>query len=467
MLAALTLALGSLDAVAQQGRVTGRVVSSQTGQPIAAAAIRAGAETRWTSTDDDGRYTMILPAGRQTLSVQALGYRTATLTVDVTVGGTATVDFSLDTRTPALEGIQISTLRPDLSPTASLEGRAVEEANPKDSGELLRAMDGVDAVRRGPLGLDPVVRGLRETEVGAYLDGTRMFPAGPARMDSPLTHLDPSAVRSIEVVKGPYALTWGPGNMSAIRVETQPLPDADTRPRGNVAAGYDTNLQASETTGKVFGRNGSVGYFVHGAWRQGDDYESGDGSLVPADFESWDVRGKLGFALGEGADLVLSGGYQEQGPIDYPGRLLTADFFEALNLSGTYSLAREQGPLQSLEFQAYVNDVDHGMDNSGKPTAMDMPGRTPPFALDAEGVVKGTGEQDRVSTSRGELITDGYVTADLRAGFGLPNGVTLRGGVLNIADEDYHNHLNAKNPFTGFPVPEPGRVFFIDAVWSF
>lgn len=84
-----------------------------------------------------------------------------------------------------------------------------------------------------------------------------------------------------------------------------------------------------------------------------------------------------------------------------------------------------------------------------------------------EGVVNGTGEQDRVSASRGELISDGYVTADLRAGFGLPNGVTLRGGVLNIADEHYHNHLNAKNPFTGVPVPEPGRVFFIDAVWSF
>ena len=75
-------------------------------------------------------------------------------------------------------------------------------------------------------------------------------------MDSPLTHLDPSAVRSMEVVKGPYALTWGAGNLSAIRIETQPLPEVETSPRGSLAAGYDSNLQASETTGKVF--RGSV-----------------------------------------------------------------------------------------------------------------------------------------------------------------------------------------------------------------
>ena len=164
--------------------------------------------------------------------------------------------------------------------------------------------------------MDPVVRGLRETQVGTYLDGARMFPAGPARMDSPLKHLDPSAIRSIEVVKGPYALTWGAGNLSAIRVETQPLPRAASTVRGSVAAGYDTNLGASETTGKVFGKSGGVSYFLLGAFRQGNDYESGDGALVQADFESWEGCGKFGFNVGEEGRLVLSAGYQEQGPID-------------------------------------------------------------------------------------------------------------------------------------------------------
>lgn len=99
-------------------------------------------------------------------------------------------------------------------------------------------VSGVDAVRRGTIGIDPVVRGLREIEVGTYLDGTRIFLAGPGRMDSPLSHLDPSAIQSVQVVKGPYALTWGAGNLSAIKVETNDLINIASRTtHGRLAQG--------------------------------------------------------------------------------------------------------------------------------------------------------------------------------------------------------------------------------------
>ncbi len=759
MITGLALVLMPTGLSAQErGSIRGTVVAGAGGEPLAGVAVRVQGLTQSSSTLSDGSFTLTVPEGRHTVSVEAPGYRTLTLQVEVAPGSIVTLDFPLEPRPLALDGIRVSVLRPDLMPTSTLKGRAIEEANPKDVGELLRAIDGVDAVRRGPLGLDPVIQGLRETEIGTYIEGTRMFPAGPARMDSPLTHLDPSAVGSMEVVKGPYALTWGAGNLSAIRIETQPLPELESSPRGSLAAGYDSNLQASETTGKVFGRAGNVSYFAHGAWREGDDYKAGDGSVVPGTFDSWDIRGKLGFDVGDRTDFVLSAGYQEQGPIDYPGRMLSADSFESLNLAATYSLSRISGTLRGFEIQAYYNYVDHGMDNAGKPTSMPMADRMPPFALDItvasainvvggrsstdlqfsealtaeiggdvyranrdatrrilrqdtqmlmfedmmwpdatitdagafsrlswsdgptrlagtlridvvsasaptasdfflqhlpagvdlesseanlsaaatasfdleenwtlafglgsvvrtadaserysdripaskaqmpaefmgnpnldperstqgdlwldgrfenfalhvgaftrkisdyitiegtslpkrlplspntvfryvngdasfygldasltaavgelftldlrgsylhgqdnllnepvigvapmrgsvglrfeealgrfylEGVIHGVGEQARVSTSRGELPTDGYWTGDIRAGFGLANGVTLRGGILNVWDQQYHNHLNAKNPFTGVPVPEPGRVTFIDVAWSF
>jgi iron complex outermembrane receptor protein len=562
-------------------------------------------------------------------------------------------------------------------------------------------------------------------------------------------------VRSIEVVKGPYALTWGAGNLSAIRVETQPLPQAETPLAGSLAVGYDANLSASEMTGKVYGKSGSTSYFLHGAFREGNDYESGNGTLVQADFESWEGRGKLGFDLSDHSDLEVSAGYQEQGPIDYQGRLLNAAFFESMDVSATYSWSG-MGRVRGVEFQGYWSHVDHGMDNIGKPTHLPMDGRMPPFALDVtvdseitvgggrlavdlhlddswsaevgtdlymtnrdairtiknletqmvmfedlmwpdadindlgvfgrfawtnagrrvaatvrgdfvsasaptasdfflanigtdldaaennlsgaltvafdlssswtlalgvgsvvrtadaserysdrvpaskaqmaaefvgnpkldperstqgdvwldgrferfavhlggfvrrmddyitiqptdlpkrlplsppvvfqyvngeadfrgieasvsmglsdevtldasgsylygqdtaldepaigvsplrtsfglryeevagryyvEGAVNLVGEQDRVAVSRGETPTDRYQTGDLRAGFGLANGVTIRTGVLNVWNEDYADHLNAKNPFTMIPVAEPGRVVFLDVAWSF
>jgi iron complex outermembrane receptor protein len=85
----------------------------------------------------------------------------------------------------------------------------------------------------------------------------------------------------------------------------------------------------------------------------------------------------------------------------------------------------------------------------------------------AEAIGTAVAEQDRVATSRNEGVTPGYQTLDLRGGIGLSNGVTLRAGVLNVFDEFYWNHLNARDPFTTNPVPEPGRVLFVDLGWAF
>ena len=282
-----------------------------------------------------------------------------------------------------ISGVRVSVVRPDLVPESSLDAEQAREANPRDPGELMRSLAGIDAVRRGPVGLDPSVRGLRETEVGAYVDGARTFPAGPARMDSQLGHIDPSAIRSIEVVKGPYALTWGAGNLSAIRIETQEVPPLIDGPfHAVLSGGYDANLAATETSGSVFGRANGISYWGFGAYRNGSDYESGDGTVVPADFESYEGRGKLGFEVGANGQLTVGGGYQKQSDVDYPGRLLNALFFETINGSADLRIRRDTGPLKSFQFMAYAGNVKHDMTNVGKPTSMDMPGRMPPFALD-------------------------------------------------------------------------------------
>lgn len=424
-LATLTLlAAAGSPAAAQddQGTVTGRVTAAETGEALAGATVQVEGSERGALTAEDGSFRIEgVGAGTRELRATALGYRGATRTVDVPAGGSAGVDFALELRPVEVGGIQVSVLRPDMQPQAELTEREVRRANPKDAGQLLRGLAGLEAVRRGPLGLDPVVRGLRETEVGTYLDGTRQFPQGPARMDSPLTHLDPSAVRDIQVVKGPYALTWGAGNLSAIRVETEELPRRGERvPRGSVNAGYDANLQARETFGSVAGRSGAASYWLHGAWRDGGDYEAGDGEVVPGDFRSWELRGKAGVDVGENSTLSVGGGYQDQGPLDYPGRLLNADLFETWNASARWRTERSEGLLRDFEVLAYRNDGKHEMGNWEKPTAQPMEGRVPPFALD----VKVDSEID---------VWGGRLAADLQDG---PWGIRLGGDV-------YSAHRNA------------------------
>ena len=70
--------------------------------------------------------------------------------------------------------------------------------------------------------------------------------------------------------------------------------------------------------------------------------------------------------------------------------------------------------------------------------------------------------QTRVASTRGETPTDGYTTIDVKGGVDITNDVSLQLGVTNLLDAMYVNHLNAKNPFSGQPLPEPGRVVFAD-----
>lgn len=84
----------------------------------------------------------------------------------------------------------------------------------------------------------------------------------------------------------------------------------------------------------------------------------------------------------------------------------------------------------------------------------------------AEGGFHGVADQSRVSEMRNEGPTDGYVTLDLRGGVRLGRGFEVRLGVENLTDEEYVNHLNARNPFTRSQIPEPGLVLFWDASYS-
>ncbi|NBC18184.1 MAG: TonB-dependent receptor, partial [Bacteroidetes bacterium] len=207
-----------------------------------------------------------------------------------------------------------------------------------------------------------------ETEVGAYVDGVRRFPAGPLRMDSQVSHFDPSTIDRVEVVKGPYALIWGAGNMSAIRVHTKDVPRTTGLAQGTVRSSYDTNYGAVGLTGALYGAEDNVTYWAHGAYREGHNYEAGGGSEIPADYRSAEGRGKLSYHFAPGSRLTVAGGYQDQRDIDYPGRLLDADFFEAYDVSARYERTRSDGLLRTLDVLAYWHGVDHGMDNEEKPT---------------------------------------------------------------------------------------------------
>ena len=367
--ALLMLSFPQIALAQQTGTITGSVVDARTGEGLVGANMIVVNTLLGAAAGDDGRFTIDeVPVGSYTVRARFIGFGEAVEAVTVSANATTTVRFELKVEPIGLTSIEVAALRPDLQPQATLEERAVRETNPRDSGELLRIMPGINAARRGPIGLDPNVRGLVETEVGAYVDGVRRFPAGPLRMDSQVSHFDPSTIDRVEIVKGPYALIWGAGNMSAIRVHTKTVSPAAGLAHGFIRSSFDSNQNALGLSGAIFGSEDDFTFWIHGAYREGDDYESGDGAVIPGDFTSGEVRGKVSYQLSPTSRFTVGGGYQDQRDIDYPGRLLDADFFEAADVSGHYELSQPGEVLRRLDALVYWHRVDHGMDNDEKPT---------------------------------------------------------------------------------------------------
>ena len=253
--------------------------------------------------------------------------------------------------------------------------------------ESLRATPHVRILRRGGTNFEPVVQGLRETQLAMVVDSTRTFAAGPARMDSELSHVDPSSVAKVEVVTGPYALTEGAGAMAAILVNSEPIPKRRSWRVGRRGGfGWRSNGSGRMGNARVDLGNSGFGLSVRATGDLLNDYEAGasgkpSATVVPGDAASHQFGAKMRFNPTADQELLVGGFYDEQTGVDYPGRLLTAEHFLLRSWQASYRVADPEGLLASVKLSAYVNKKSHRMSNRGKPTAIDMPGRKPPFAL--------------------------------------------------------------------------------------
>jgi len=217
-----------------------------------------------------------------------------------------------------------------------------------------------------------------------FVDDTRTFAACAGRMDSEISHVSAAAVETVTIVKGPYALAWGAGTLSAIRLETfrPTFTDGDWSSQGRAALQYRGNASATDLSAAWGGANEKFGFNIVGGTRTGSDYEDGDGTTVPGDYTSNDLRWSLAWRPGERTTLRYDGGYQKQKDIDYPGRPMDAVFFETRSHKAELLWQPRSGP-DEVFGTLYVNNKDHLMNNDQKPSAQPDPDRMPPFGTEA------------------------------------------------------------------------------------
>jgi len=367
---------------AQEARLTGEVRDPQR-NPIAGArvSVTAGDREQVVETDSEGRFAARVAPGLCRIRVSAQGFAVHETSSNVEAAGSELL-IMLEVEPLRLE-VLITAGLPDLASTQEYNREQIEERPAGDIGDFLRRQPGLSAFRRGSINFDPSVRGMRETQVATLVDGTRTFAAGPGRMDAEISHISPHSIQTLQVVKGPYALTWGAGALTAIRAETFRPPYAADRFEIHARAGfnYGSNGNSRDGYGSIWMGNDKLRFSLSHNTRLGNDYKAGNGEVIPGDYLSNDSRWSFGFRPGKTSNFEYVGGFQQQEDIDYPGQMLDASYFITRSHAWEYRWQPLGSGITEVFGQLYLNHKDHLMNNDNKPTALPMPGRMPPFAL--------------------------------------------------------------------------------------
>lgn len=190
------LALPAFSFAQTTGSITGKVVKPGTGEYVRYAEVRIAGTDLKAESDSEGNYELAnVPAGQASVVVSYTGYETATATVEVAAGQTATRNFDLYT-TDQRAGDGVVQLDKFVVST-QVEGQAKAIQNQKRSmtigdhvssdefgdvvegnvGEFLKHLPGVDLEYVQFDARGPRMRGLDPQYVGVTLDGIKLASA--------------------------------------------------------------------------------------------------------------------------------------------------------------------------------------------------------------------------------------------------------------------------------------------------
>jgi TonB-dependent starch-binding outer membrane protein SusC len=133
MMAAFAVAVSaSAGAQVTTGTVTGRVVDSTSSEPLAGVTVRVTGTQLGTQTSANGSYTIGgIPSGAQTLQVNRIGYAAQRQQVNITLGGTITLQFFMRAVAATLSDVVVTGYgtQTAASVTGSISTIRAEEAN--------------------------------------------------------------------------------------------------------------------------------------------------------------------------------------------------------------------------------------------------------------------------------------------------------------------------------------------------
>lgn len=255
LLAILLIPFSALEAQQASGRLIGRVVSGQTGEPIPSAQVMIEGTSQGTLSDVGGRFVLLnVPVGEHAIVVQTLGYGAKTVTgVNIAAGQPTSLDISLLPQAVALEGITVSAQRERGATSALLSQRQkaavvvdaigaeqISRTPDSDAASALKRVPGVSVVD----GKFVYVRGLGERYGATTLNGAPLPSPLPDKKAVPLDLIPSNLLESIVTAKTYSPEHPGDYAGGLVQLETRNYP-AREQLRVTTSVGFEANTSLS------------------------------------------------------------------------------------------------------------------------------------------------------------------------------------------------------------------------------
>jgi len=261
---------------------------------------------------------------------------------------------------------------PFVSTTVSKE--IMQSVQTRDVGDYLRSIPNVAGIRKGGGSIDPVVRGFKFSQLNVVMDGGMKIENGcPNRMDPVSAHVEVEELSVINVVKGPYLLTYGPALGGVINLQTKdPHPYPKFEIHGNAMFGYESNWGGAKEYFSLYGGNSKIYFRASGGYRNYGHYSSGGSGCEAKEyntsFRKYNYGAKVGYAITPKQNILLSYSESHGRDVMFPALTMDEKSDDTRMMSADYSAKNLSEAITSLDVKIYQTDVSHLMDNSMRET---------------------------------------------------------------------------------------------------
>ncbi|MBS1652956.1 MAG: TonB-dependent receptor [Bacteroidetes bacterium] len=247
--------------------------------------------------------------------------------------------------------------------------------------DMLSRMQGVNLIKRGAYGLEPVLRNYGSGQTNLTIDGMKIYGACTDKMDPVSIYIEPINLSEIQVTHGASGTMNGSNIGGQINMELKkPEISCHTKLNGQISQSFLSVNNAYYISGAFDQSFKKFAYRINSTYRKANDYTAGGNNLIPySGFEKSNIgfSGIYEITKLQSIKLDYIGDWGKN--IGYPALPMDVGFANAQIISVTH-LTKFKNNLNSFNnCKIYYNEITHQMDDTHRNNIsmhMDMPGWT-------------------------------------------------------------------------------------------